>query len=75
MKSLGSENIFSSPCAVKAQKLTSMGLFKIESVLSKSLKIPKIVKFPKFALKFDFFYFYLTLTQLRSLNNPTPVNF
>ena len=41
MKSLGSENIFSSPCAVKAQKLTSMGLFKIESVLSKSLKIAK----------------------------------
>ena len=41
MKSLGSENIFSSPCAVKAKKLTAMGLFKIESVLSKSLKIAK----------------------------------
>ena len=41
IKSWGSENIFSFPCAVKAQKLTAVGLFKIESVLSKSLKIAK----------------------------------
>ena len=41
MKSLGRENIFSSPCAIKAQKLTAVGLFKDESVVSKSLKIAK----------------------------------
>ena len=29
------------PSAIKAQKLTAVGLFKIESVLSKSLKIAK----------------------------------
>ena len=41
MKSLGPENIFSSPCAVKDKKLTAMSLFKIETVLSKSLEIAK----------------------------------
>ena len=41
MKSLGRENIFSFPCATKAQKLTAVGLFKVESVVSKSLKIAK----------------------------------
>ena len=30
---------FHSPGAIKAQKLTAVGLFKVESVLSKSLKI------------------------------------
>ena len=41
IKSLGPENIFSSPSVIKAQKLTAVCLFKIESVLSKSLKIVK----------------------------------
>ena len=41
MKSLGPEIFFHPPCAVKAQKLTAVCLFKIESVLSKSLKIAK----------------------------------
>jgi hypothetical protein len=41
MKSLGPENIFSSPMCVKAKKLAAMSLFKGESVLSKTLKIAK----------------------------------
>ena len=41
MKSLDPENIFSSSCAVKVQKLAAVGLFKVESELSKSLKIVK----------------------------------
>ena len=41
MKSLDPENIYHLSCAVKAKKLTAVGLFKVESVLSKSLKIAK----------------------------------
>ena len=41
MKRLDPENIFYPSCAVKAQTLTAMGLVKVESVLSKSLKIAK----------------------------------
>ena len=41
MKSLDPENIFYPLCAVKAQKLTAVGLFKVELVLGKSLKIAK----------------------------------
>ena len=37
MKSLDPENIFHPSCAVRAQKLTAVGLFKVESVLSKLL--------------------------------------
>ena len=65
MKIWGFEDTFSSQCAVKAQKLTDVCLFKVKSVLSKRFKnCKKKVKFPKFALNFAFFYFYLTLTQL-----------
>ena len=39
MKSL--KIFFHSSWAAKAQKLTAMGLFKVESVSSKSLKIAK----------------------------------
>ena len=38
MKSLDPENIFHPSCAVKAQKLTAVGLFTVESVLSKNKK-------------------------------------
>ena len=38
MKSWGRENIFLSPCAIKAQKMTAVGLFKVESVLDKNSK-------------------------------------
>ena len=38
MKSLGPENIFSSPSAIKAQKLTAVCLFKFGSVLNKNNK-------------------------------------
>ena len=41
MKNLGPENIFSSHMCCKSSKLTAVGLFKVESVLSKSLKIAK----------------------------------
>ena len=41
MKSLDPENFFHPSCAVKAQKLTAVGLFKVESELSKSFKIVK----------------------------------
>ena len=38
MKSLDPENIFYPSCAVKAQKFTAVGLFKVESVLNKNKK-------------------------------------
>ena len=63
MKSLGYENIFSSPCAVKAQKLRAVGLFKVESVLNKNKKSKFQRKFGKFNSFLQFLNFYLTLTQ------------
>ena len=38
MKSLDPENLCHSSCGVKAQKLTALGLFKVESVLNKNKK-------------------------------------
>ena len=48
---------FHPPSAIKAQKLTAVCLFKIESVLSKNKKSKFQCKFGKFALKFAFFIF------------------
>ena len=63
MKNLGPENIFSSPCAVKAKKLKAVGFFKVESVLNKK-KSNFQRKFGKFKSFLQFLNFYLTLTQL-----------
>jgi hypothetical protein len=41
MKSLDTENIFCPHVLQKLKKLTAVGLFKVESVLSKSLKLAK----------------------------------
>ena len=65
MISLGPENIyfFIPSCAVQAQKLTAMGLFKVTSVLNKNKKSKFERKFEKYKFFLQFLKFYLTLTQ------------
>ena len=73
MKSLDPENIFHLSCAVKAKKLTAVGLFKVESVLSKNKKSKFQRKFGKF-LKFFFAIFKLLLNTDSTLTKPIAVN-
>ena len=64
---------FQPPCAVKAQKLTDVGLFKVESVLSKSLKITK-KELNFLNLRWNLLFLFLFDTDV-TLNKLTAVKF